>query len=316
MPLVVNLFSSYKKIALALETTEREMADEYRRREEGRLTAKLVEAGPVAEVILTGNQVDLTKLPIATYHEKDAGPYITLGSMAMKDPENDNRNVGIYRLMLKGKNKLGVQFSETAKAHVIHKKYDSMKKPLEVVITIGHHPALFLGSVATVPRGTDEYEVIGSMLGEPLELVKCKTIDLEAPAQAEIVLEGEIPPDIREVEAPFGEYPGTYGAQRLNPIIKIKAIMMRKNAIYLDNFVGHVDNLMLGGMGRLNAIYKSVKLAAPTMKRIHMPLSGRCRYICYIQLSKEKVEGEAKNAIFGAFAADSFLKYGVELTKT
>ncbi|MEM1956460.1 MAG: UbiD family decarboxylase, partial [Candidatus Caldarchaeum sp.] len=141
-----------------------------------------------------------------------------------------------------------------------------------------------------------------------VELVKCETVDLEVPANCEVVIEGYIPPGVMEYEAPYGEYPGTYGRRRLNPIIKVTAITMRHDAIYQNGFSGHRDNLVWGMFNRLNIIYRFVKHAVPSVTDINMPLSGRCRYICYVK-TKKTVEGEAKNAVFAAFAADPFLKY-------
>ena len=141
-----------------------------------------------------------------------------------------------------------------------------------------------------------------------MELVKCETLDLEVPAYAEMVLECEILPELRESEAPFGEYPGTYGPERMNPVVKIKAVTMRKDAYYQESFVGHPDNLLLSGIVRSSAIMRTVKIASPTVKAVHMPTCGRCRFICYIALEKI-IEGEPKNAAMGAFVADPFLKY-------
>ena len=137
---------------------------------------------------------------------------------------------------------------------------------------------------------------------------RCNIFDLEVPAHAEIVLECDIPPHERKLEAPFGEYPGTYGPQRNNPIVKIKAITMRQDAMYQSSFVGHPDNLLLSGIVRSTSILKTVKLASPKVKAVHMPASGRCRFTCYVSIDKV-IEGEPKNACMAAFAADPFLKY-------
>jgi len=185
-----------------------------------------------------------------------------------------------------------------------------MGKPMEVAITIGMHPALYLGILSFIPYGIDEYSVAGGLMKEPLKLVKCETVDLEVPADAEIVIEGVIHPNKQKKEAPFGEYTGLYGQQRMNPVIDVTAITMRRDPIYLDVLSGHIDHQLLGGVPRLSSIYKTVRIACPTVRDVYMPPSGFCRFICYIAIDKRH-EGEAQNAICAAFAADPFIKYAV-----
>lgn len=285
-----------------------EFLKEYGRREERETEPILVPEGPVQEIVITGENIDIRKLPILTYHELDAGRYITCGMSIMPDPDTGVLNAGIYRLMVHDRNSLGVQISETAHGHYIWKIHEERDKPTPVAVVIGHHPAFYLGCLSFTSLETNELDVVGGILGEPLEMVKCKTLDLEVPAHAEIVLECEIPPHERKLEAPFGEYPGTYGPQRNNPIVKIKAITMRQDAMYQSSFVGHADNLLLSGIVRSTSILKTVKLASPKVKAVHMPASGRCRFICYVSIDKV-IEGEPKNACMAAFAADPFLKY-------
>jgi 2,5-furandicarboxylate decarboxylase 1 len=140
--------------------------------------------------------------------------------------------------------------------------------------------------------------------------VKCETNDLEVPADAEIVLEGEILTDTLRPEAPFGEYPGTYGPERMNPVVRINCITMRKNPLYQSSFVGHPDNLLLSGVTRLSYIEKTCKIASAGVKAVYVPPSGRCRYICFVAMEK-LIEGDPKNVAMAAFAADPFLKYVV-----
>jgi 2,5-furandicarboxylate decarboxylase 1 len=174
----------------------------------------------------------------------------------------------------------------------------------------GVHPAVELGCLSFTGIDVDEFSIAGAMVGEPLELVKCETIDVQVPAWAEIVLECEIHPTEREPEAPFGEYPGTYGPERNNPVVYVKAITMRKNAHYHSSFVGHRDNLLLSGVTRNSQIYKTCRIASGAVKAVYVPPSGRSRYICYVQMEK-LIEGDPKNAAMGAFTADPFLKYVV-----
>ncbi|NLG78383.1 MAG: UbiD family decarboxylase [Firmicutes bacterium] len=310
IPVVTNLFARRSRLAFALRTTEADLNRVYREREDKLVKPVLVEDGPVKEVVIKGSDVDLSRLPIPLHNEKDGAPYITCGAMVVKDPETGIRNVGIYRHMVEGRNKVGIHLAETSHATLIYEKWAQRGKAMPVAITIGHHPAFFLGVLSFLPFGVDEYEVVGALMEEPLELVKCETVDLEVPAYAEIVLEGEIDPTERAREGPIGEYTTLYGAPRDNPVVTINAILMRKNPIFLDVVNGHPDHQLLGGIGRLSFIYKMVRAACPTVKDVFMPPSGCCRLTCYVSI-KKRHEGEAQNVAAAVFAADPFVKYVV-----
>lgn len=310
MPVVSNLFASRKRLAFALGCKEKDLNAVYRARETNMVEPELVSTGPVKEVIRTKKDVDLTTLPIVTHNEKDAGPYITAGVMVVKDPETGARNVGIYRHMLHDRQLLGIHLAETSHSNLIYDKYSKMGKPMEVAITVGMHPILYLGVLGWVPFGVDEYSVVGGLMEEPLQLVRCETVDLEVPSMGEIVIEGTVDMHHRRREAPFGEYTTLYGKERMNPVIAVTAITMRKDPLYLDVFSGHIDQQLLGGTPRLSSIYKAAQMACPTVKDVFMSPSGCCRLTCYIAIDKRH-EGEAKNVVCAAFAVDPFIKYVV-----
>ncbi|MBI4632533.1 MAG: UbiD family decarboxylase [Deltaproteobacteria bacterium] len=307
-PVLTNVFAGRRRLALSLGCDERSLNAVYREREDRLTKPVLVSSGPVQEIVVTGADVNLNDLPIVTHNEKDAGPYITAGAMVVRDPDTGIRNVGIYRHMLHERNKLGIHMAETSHISYVFEKYAKRKEPMPVAIAIGHHPAFYLGVLSFVPFGIDEYEVVGGLFGEPLELVKCKTVDIEVPAAAEIVLEGHVALDESRLEAPFGEYTTLYGLQRQNPVVTVTAISRRKDPIYLDCFSGHLDHQLMGGTPRLSVIYKNVRGACPSVQDVYMPPSGCCRFTCYISIRKRH-EGEAKNAIAAAIASDAFIKY-------
>jgi 2,5-furandicarboxylate decarboxylase 1 len=316
IPVISNMHADFGRLAMAIglpyDAKIKDFTDEFARREEAPVKPVLVQSSqaPVHEVVWTGNEVDLYKLPLLKYHGHDAGRYITAGYEIMRDPDTGARNAGIYRLMLQGKNEMGIQVSETAHGHYIMKKYRKRGETMYFAVTIGHHPAFNLGCLSFTPFEVDEFAVAGAMLGEPLRVVKCKTIDMEVPADAEIVLECEIRSDEFREEAPFGEYPGTYGPMRINPVVRVKAVTMRRDAYYQSCFVGHADNLLLSGVTRCSQTLRTVRIASPTVTVVNMPLSGRCRFICYVAMDK-LIEGDPKNVAMAAFAADPFLKYVV-----
>lgn len=312
IPLVTNMHASFPRLAMAIglprDASPRDFILEYGKREANPIPPVMAESGPCHDVVLTGDDVDVTILPILKYHELDAGRYITLAFNVMKDPDTGIRNAGIYRLQLKGKNRFGIQISETAHGHYILKKNKQRGKATEMAAVIGGHPAMNIGNLSFTSIDTDEFGIAGAMLGKPVELVKCKTIDVEVPASSEIVLECEIHPTEMEAEAPFGEYPGTYGPERINPVVYVKAITMRRNAFYQSSFVGHADNLLLSGVTRNSYIYHTCRIASAGVKAVYVPPCGRSRYICYVQMDSG-IDGDAKNAAMAAFAADPFLKF-------
>jgi 2,5-furandicarboxylate decarboxylase 1 len=311
IPLVANMHASFERLRLALGMTDGDLKaflTECAAREANPIEPEMVEDGPVHEVIITGDDIDIEALPLCTYHEKDAGKYITAGLALMRDPDTGINNIGIYRHMVHERNLLGVQLSETADGNVIWKKYEKRGEACPIAIIIGHHPAFFLGALSFTPLDSDEIGIAGGMLQRPVKLVPCKTIPLSVPADAEIVIECMIPPGTRRKEAPFGEYPGTYGPERMNPVLEIKAITMRRAPLYQNAFVGHADNLLLSGLIRSTFIETTVKIACPTVSAVSVPRAGRFRFICYIAIEK-MMEGEAKLAAMAAFVADPFLKF-------
>ena len=313
MPLVANMHASFERLRLALgmdKGTIAEFVRECSARQAHPIKPVKADNAPVHEVVLTGAAIDVEALPICTYHEKDGGKYITAGLAVMRDPDTGINNVGIYRHMVHEKNLLGVQLSETADGNVIWKKNEKRGLPTPIAVVIGHHPAFFIGSLAFSRLDDDEFDIAGAMLQRPVPLVRCKTIPLDVPADAEIVIECEIPVGTRRLEAPFGEYPGTYGPQRMNPVLEIKAITHRRDPLYQNAFVAHSDNLLLSGVIRAAFIESTVKIACPTVRAVAVPRAGRYRFMTYIAI-ESMIEGEATAAAMAAFVADPFLKYAV-----
>ena len=200
--------------------------------EKGLPKCKMVNSAPVKEMILTGKDINLTKMPIHVHGHRDKGPYIGDGLCIIKDPETGIRNMSFHRLQIKGDNKTGILLVTGRHAWLIYQKYEAMNKPMPIAVVIGHHPMYYFAAAYTSSLELDELELAGALLEEPVELVKCQTADLEVPAHAEIIIEGEVPPKVREMEGPFSELQDYYAAERENPIINIKAITKRRDAIF------------------------------------------------------------------------------------
>jgi 2,5-furandicarboxylate decarboxylase 1 len=181
---------------------------------------------------------------------------------------------------------------------------------MPIAITIGAHPAFYMGSLSFCGIDTDEYDVVGGLLDGPMEIVKCKSVDLEVPAAGEICLEGYIDWERRESEGPFGEWHTLYGEAMNNPVVTITTVTMRNDPIYLDVCSGDVEHQLMGGLPRIGQIYNHVKVACPGVRDVYMPPSGFCRVACYVSI-KKYAEGEPVNGIAAVFSADPFVRHAV-----
>ena len=192
----------------------------------------MVDDGPVKEVKLDKGDFDLTQMPVHVAGQRDGGPVIGSGLVISKDPNTGARNLSFHRLQIKGPNKTGILLypRHTWKNYV---KYQERNEPMPVAVMIGHHPLIYAAAATTAAYGTDELEIAGGYLDEAVRLVKCETVDLEVPADAEIVLEGHIPPHIREDEGPFSEFQDYYiTGTGQNPIVEFQHMTRRADAIF------------------------------------------------------------------------------------
>lgn len=266
---------------------------------------------PVKEVVELS--VDLGKLPIPVHHEKDGGPYITAGVLIAKDPETGAGNLSIHRLHVLGPNKLGILILPRHLSH-FHRAAEAKGKPLDVAIAIGVDPILLLASQAIAPLGFDEYTLASALYDQPLELVRGETVDLAVPAHAEIVLEGRLLPDVREMEGPFGEYPKYYGPASPKPVIELAAVTTRRSPIYHTIVPATMEHMLLGAIPREGGMLQVIKGAVPNALAVHLTPGGTCRYHAVIAIDKQN-EGEAKNAMFAAFASSQEVKRVVVVDK-
>jgi 2,5-furandicarboxylate decarboxylase 1 len=294
IPVVSNIFRTRKNIASMLECPESEVGRKFWERIENPVPPKMVSDGPAKEVILTEDEVDLTKFPIPLVSEKDGGPYISSGVGVAKDPEY-GRNVGMYRLMYREKNMTGIDLVAPTDLRLFYSRSLEKKKPLEVAIAIGAPPAVMLAGGYDAPTGVDEFSLAGGLMGQPVELVKCETVDLEVPAGSEIVLEGEIlPMGWTEDEGVFGDVAGFRGTIKWNPVIRIKAITHRENPIFY--MLGMPwENMLLAGPGTEAKAWRALEEAGVRTKAVYATPGGACNW--HVIASIEKRPGDGKNAL-------------------
>ena len=322
-PLTFNTFATRKKLAIALglDPSNYKMGLTFAIRDRYKTPIKPVtlreEEAPVKEVKRVGHEVDLLDLPIPTHHAKDGGPFILGASLVLKDPDTGSYNVALIRLHVKGKNRTLNHAEPRHHTGIILKKYLDQGKPCPFVAVIGHHPSFYLGSQWVGPYGQNEYDIISSALGEPLRLVPSETLgkDFLVPADAEMILEGHILPGEKEEEGPVGEHTRYYKTIKgettekvLESPTKITAITHRKGAYYQSVFIGHSEHGLISSVPIEAVIFEKIRSFTPGVKAVHLTPAGCCRYICYISM-KQKMEGEAKDAILGAFPVDYHLKY-------
>jgi len=212
----------------------REIIEEYiNRKRRPRIKPQIVDSSPCKENILTGEGVDLYQLPAPIIHQGDGGRYLcTWSAVITKDPETGWINWGNYRMMIHDKTTLGGVVSPSQHIGLHLQKYEGLGRPMEFAVALGTDPlvAIISGSI-TAPAGTDEAEVVGGFLGEPVEVINCETVNLPAPSQAEIIIEGEVMPGERREEGPFGEYSGYQTGSSLQPVFRVKAITFRSEPI-------------------------------------------------------------------------------------
>lgn len=307
-PLVCNIHVDRKKMALALETTEKNLIPEYLRRIRNPIPPVLVNRAPVKDQLMKDQAVDLTRLPIPTHCEKDAGPYINVGVGILKDPDTGALNTGVYRHMVHGPKQLGMYTNPITHGGDFIRRAEKKGVPLEVAIAIGAHPALAIESQNTEPMYCDDYAMAGGLLGQPLRTAPGEFVSFPIPADAEIVIEGFIPPNVRKDEAPLGEYTYHYGLRRKSPVIEVKAISFRRDAIYQDLTNAHQEHLCLWLVPGVEAgLYSSIKAVFPTVKAVSIPFSG-LGYHAYIGIEKIR-EGDGKNVILAALGSTPRLKH-------
>ena len=259
---------------------------------------KSVNSGPITEVIETSNP-SLDILPIIKSFPKDSGRFITFGITVTKNPETQVRNMGVYRLQVINSKKaiMHWQIHKRGALHYEMNKENSQKT--EVAIVIGADPATVFSAVAPVPEGLDKFLFAGITRKKGIDLVKCRTIDVEVPATAEIVLEGYVDPSELNVEGPFGDHTGYYTPPEPFPTFTLTGIMMRKNPIYLTTVVGKpiLEDAYIGKVIE-RSFLPLVRLFQPEVVDFSMPPAGWFQGLAIVSI-KKRYPGQAKKVMMG-----------------
>jgi len=304
------LMRDRKAQARALKTTPDRLLEELAvKYAKGKGRVNLVKTGPVKEKILAGKDVDLGAIPFCIHSPRDAAPYIGSGMCVVKDPETGVQNVAMHRMHIKDHEHTAFHLS-SAHNSIIYQKYRKMKKNMPMAVVIGHHPCWEIAACYSGDHeGYSEHEMAGSLLGEPVNLVRCETADLEVPAEAEIVLEGEVPFDVFEDEGPFGEGMLYYSTPAKRPILKVKTLTMRSDAIFRQlNATPFTDHQRLAALSFEVSIFSRLK------KRfvIHDVNSSPWNPLGVIIQMTAHTEQQVRDALLGAlFMPPGYLKTAI-----
>ena len=266
---------------------------------------KIVDNGPIKENIIKRN-IDIAKLfPIPKFQEKDSSSFITAGALVIKDPETGKYFTSIRRFQVNGRNEISALIA-SPKLTNDFLELEKQNKELEIAIILGYDAEFLMASqVPSSTYGVDKYEVDSALRGEPLELIRCESVDLLVPAYAEIVLEGRIVPSKRELEGPFGELMGYYGAKAPHPIIEIDTVLHRNDPIMQVAFPcreEHVSN----GLIREVELYNSLRNQVDVID-VNVTEGGGYRFNAFASINKQKA-GDGKSAILAALGSNRDLK--------
>ncbi len=310
-----NVMASRKRMAIALGVDEKNLMREMSRRLASPIAP--VEVGsanaPVQQVVQRDNEADLTALPVHLQHGEDGAPYISATLDISRDPATGHTNVGMRRLMLRGRREAGVDLNAPSDLRAIYGGAHDGGNRLPVAFAVGFHPADAIAACAMTPP-VDELALMGAVRGAAVPVVKCVTNDLLVPADAEIILEGYLDADgWTEPEGPFGEYVGYYGKLKRNPVFHLTAITRRTDALFQTATIGgramsHTDTAQLCALRTEQAIWSALEVAVREPVAVYAPPSTGGMYNVRISLN-QRVPGEARNAIAAALGSSADCKH-------
>lgn len=302
IPILVNVFATRERcaVALDLDPAERDLPLSVGYSELGRHPVGPVvispEEAPAKEIVRTGTEVDTRDLPMVIHSEGDYGPCLTM-TLAVRDPASGAYNVSFIKAFY--------DFEDTHRLRITIHSPDSVRAlqyheqrnvPMPIVAILGHHPAFYLATTGPAPYESDDYEAIGGYLREPLRLVPSETWgdDFLVPADAEILVEGEVPPGVRMIADPYGDITRQYQSQTLRPVMEVKAITRRSTAIMQDVLAGHRDGMTVGQIPNEGTLLNTLRQQfGDIITGVHYPYSGCGRLSVYVSIRGNK-EGLSK----------------------
>jgi len=301
-----QIVADRRKWAIGLDLDEGSLLQEISRRLQQPIASVSHDGAdaPVKEVRLIGDEADLGDLPTAMVSERDSGRFIPSGVTFVKDPDTGVGNMSLHRQQINGRDRTGFLMLPRH-ARAVYDKYSQRGLPTPVAVVIGVHPAIWLSAGYTTGPGIDELGLAGGLLGQAIRTVKCETIDIDVPAEAEIVLEGElVPGNHLEPEGPFGEVTGTYPDPGQAHVFRLKAITRRRDAIYYALHCGFppTDTQSTTGLGIELATMGHLRNVDGGLDLLDVRLLTVSGLMTLVIKLRPRVEGQAKTALMAALA--------------
>ncbi|MFN3400004.1 MAG: UbiD family decarboxylase, partial [Ferrovibrio sp.] len=331
IPVLVNLFGTVDRVALGMDRKPEELKDvgetlAFLRQPEPpggfrealnllplvktvlSMTPKTVSSAPVHEVVLQGDEIDLSRLPIQTCWPGEPAPLITWPLVVTQGPnksdKTDRFNLGIYRMQVLNKTQTLMRWLKHRGGAQQHQRWKQAGKrePFPAAVVIGADPGTILAAVTPVPDTLSEYQFAGLLRGKKVELVDCKTVPLKVPAEAEIVLEGHVSLEDYRDEGPYGDHTGYYNSVEQFPVFTVTAITMRRNPIYLSTFTGRPpDEPSVLGEALNDVFVPLIRQQFPEIVDFWLPPEG-CSYRVAVVSMKKAYPGHAKRVMMGVWS--------------
>ena len=310
MQVVTNIAGNRKVLALALGVAPLDLPVVFRERCTRYTSVELVNRPEWHDITIEAEDVDLTKFPIPLHFEVDAAPYITAGQITARDPETGVDTTGFHRLMLKGSNRLGVSLHSRRRMWEFHRRAAARGQNLPAAVTLGVHPLHYMGSmVYAYPQHVRKFEIIGGLFAEPYRVARCGTADIEVPAAAEIIIEGEVLADEREPEGPFSEFTGYASFRSTQNVFVAKRIRMRADAMFHSVVSGmSQDHILVSCITREGEILNALRRNLPNVKAVHVPHTTCGAFMAFISMKKTSA-GEPQQAIMATLGTEFYTKY-------
>ncbi len=309
MPVAANVACRRDWYADAMGVAPGELLREVQRRQEIKIKPNAVADAPFLRNVIT-KDIDVRKiLPLPTYHELDGGPYISAGVFIAKDPDSGAGNVSIHRMHALEPDLFGLLVLPRHLKGMI-RRAGERGEALKAAVCVGLDPLLLMASQLVLAPGEDELEAAGGLQGRAVDVAPAPWSGIPVPAGAEIVIEGEIPPDVRRREGPFGEFPRYYSPAAEREVFRVKSIAMRKEPVFYSIVAAGYDHLLMGAIPREAGLLRDLQKAVPAVTDVVLPLSGSGRFHCVVQIRKTN-EGEAKSALMAALAAHYDVKHAI-----
>ncbi len=308
VPVAIGLFGSHERTALALHDSPENIAKRITELTQTRppnsligmaqmglkmlptiqsLGVKRGKSGPCKDVILKGDDIDLSKLPVLTCWPDDGGPFVTLPMVFTHNPNTGRRNCGMYRVQIYDKNTTGMHW-QTHKVAAQHAREAKLKgQNIEAAVCLGGDPCLPFCALAPLPEEIDEMLFAGFLRGKPVELVPCETVDIQVPADCEYVIEGYLTPDELRPEGPFGDHTGYYTPIEPYPVFHVTCITHRKKPTYPATIVGippMEDGYLGGAVGTI--FLPLIKTQIPEIVDMHLPVEATFHNLAIVSINK------------------------------